>query len=257
MLDAYKGWPMADTTENEFLRTYDANAFPRPSVAVDVALVTIDDDRLQTLLIRRTEHPQRDSWSLPGGFVRLDESLDATAERVLATKAGVTGVYLEQLYTFGEPARDPRTRVISVAYYALVPPEKLRRVAIGADQCLAAIRVPWAGETGGPVDLLAPNERRLKIAFDHGEIVGMVVKRLRGKLAYAPVGYALLPKRFTLLHLQRVHEIINGSTVNKDSFRRRMLASGELEETGAMQEGVGHRPASLYRVSARKNVPHG
>ena len=88
-------------------------------------------------------------------------------------------------------------------------------------------------------------------------MLGMAVKRLRGKLNYTPVGYALLPKRFTLLQLQRIHEIINGSTVNKDSFRRRMLASGELEETGAMQEGFGHRPAALYRLRGRKTQSHG
>ena len=248
---------MAGKSKNESIEARDTTDASLATVTVDVALLTIDDERLQTLLVRRTEEPQRDTWALPGAILRHDESLDAAAERVLATMAGLAGQYLEQLYTFGEPARDSRTRIISVAYYALVPPEKLRRIAIAADQCLASIRVPWAGEAGGAVDLLGANERRLKVAFDHSEIVGMVVKRLRGKLAYAPVGYALLPKRFTLLQLQRVHEIINGSTVNKDSFRRRMLASGELEETGAVQEGVGHRPASLYRLSARKNVPHG
>lgn len=256
MLNAEKGRSMV-VSESDFLATYDASKFPRPSVTVDVALLTIDDSHLETLLLRRSEHPERDKWALPGGFVRLDESLDATAARVLEDKAGVTGVYLEQLYTFGDPKRDPRARIISVAYYALVSPEQLRQVAIGPDQCLARLSVPWAGETGGPVDLLDLRLRKLAIAFDHCEILGMAVKRLRGKLAYTPVGYALLPKRFTLLQLQRIHEIINGSRVNKDSFRRRMLASGELEETGAMQEGVGHRPATLYRLRVRKNVPHG
>lgn len=248
---------MGTESESDFLAAYDAAQFAKPSVAVDVVLVTIDEDRLRTLLVRRTEHPERDKWSLPGGFVRMDESLDATAARVLLEKAGVRGVYLEQLYTFGEPKRDSRTRIISIVYYALVSPEQLRGVAVGPDQCLAEIRIGWPGEVGGPADPIDRQGRKLPMAFDHRDIIGMAVKRLRGKLAYTPVGYALLPKRFTLLQLQRIHEIINGSAVNKDSFRRRMLASGELEETGAMQEGVGHRPAALYRLRGRKTQSHG
>lgn len=248
---------MGVESESDFLAAYDATKFPRPSVAVDVVLLTIDEERLQTLLVRRLEHPDRDKWSLPGGFVRMEESLDATAARVISDKAGVSGVYLEQLYTFGDPKRDPRTRIISIAYYALVSPEQLRGIAIGADQCLAEIRVGWTGEKGGPVDAVDRRGAKLAIAFDHRDIIGTAIKRLRGKLAYTPVGYALLAKRFTLLQLQRIHEIINGSTVNKDSFRRRMLASGELEETGAMQEGVGHRPAALYRLRGRKTQSHG
>jgi 8-oxo-dGTP diphosphatase len=248
---------MGHTSEAQFLAAYDAGVFPKPSVAVDVVLLTVENGELQTLLIRRAEHPQRHCWQLPGGFVRLDEALDATAARVLEAKAGLRDIFLEQLYTFGAPGRDPRTRIISVAYFALVSPERLRHVTIGPDECLAAIRVPWTGEAGGIVDLIGASGTQLRIAFDHRAIVGMAVKRLRGKLAYTPVGYELLPARFTLLALQRIHEIINGSTVNKDSFRRRMLASGDLEETNAMQEGVGHRPATLYSVRGRKTADHG
>ena len=232
-----------------FLAAYDGSPFPRPSLAVDVVLVTVAGDALATLLVRRDEPPQRGRWALPGGFVAIDESLDAAAARVLETKAGMRGVFLEQLYTFGAPARDPRTRIVSVAYYALVPRERLRAVP-------ATIRVPWSGERGGPVELLDEHGRALPTAFDHREIVGTAVKRLRGKLAYTPVGYALLPRRFTLLQLQRVHEIVLGTPLNKDSFRRRMLASGELEATGAMQEAVDHRPAALYRLR-RQGAPHG
>ena len=184
--------------------------------------------------------------------MRLDESLDDAAVRVLRTKAGVENVYPEQLYTFGRPDRDPRTRVLSIAYYALADAALLERVPTGDDTRFHPVRVPWAGETGGAADLLDDRGAAVETAFDHREIVGMAVKRLRGKLNYAPVGYALLPEHFTLLQLQRVHEIILGTRVNKDSFRRRMLASGELEQTGATQDGVDHRPAALYR-----RVPQG
>ncbi len=230
--------------EAGFLAAYSAADFERPSVAVDVALMTVDRDRLHVLVVQRAEHPHQGRWQLPGGFVRIDESLDAAAARLLAEKAGVAGVFTEQLYTFGEVDRDPRTRVITVAYYALVDAARLG--AEGVAGRLAQVAVPWEGEAGGPVTIHSGGER-LETAFDHDRIVGMVVKRLRGKLDYAPVGYELLPPEFTLLDLQRIHETILGVAVNKDSFRRRMLASAELEPTGGRQTGVGHRPAALYR----------
>ncbi len=231
------------TSEEAFLDGYSPDGFERPSVAVDVALVTVVDDRLAVLIVRREQHPHRGRWQLPGGFVQVDESLDDAAARVLAEKADLTDVYTEQLYTFGAVKRDPRTRVISVAYYALVDAGRLQTAGPGT--ALATIEVPWEGETGGRVDLVLEG-KRAKVAFDHAEMVGLVVKRLRGKLNYTPVGYELLPPVFTLLDLQRIHETILGNAVNKDSFRRRMLASGELEPTGGRQSDVGHRPAALY-----------
>jgi len=241
--------------ETRFLRGYDPSTFERPSVAVDVALLSAFDGQLYTRLVQRDEHPFKGLWALPGGFVRLDESLDAAAARVLARKAGLEHVYLEQLYTFGAPARDPRMRVITVAYYALVHRELLAsaRGSEGPTE-VARMEIPWEGETGGAVELVNEAERRLKLSFDHAEILGMAVKRLRGKLDYTPVGFQLLPDRFTLLELQRVHETVVGHPVNKDSFRRRMLASGQLEATGESQRDVEHRPAELYRFSRRSAV---
>jgi 8-oxo-dGTP diphosphatase len=242
-----------EPTEAQFLAAYDDAGFRRPSLAVDVVVLTIRADELGVLLVRRTEHPHRGKWSLPGGFVDVAVSLDDNAQRVLERKAGVRDIYLEQLYTFGAVDRDPRTRIVSVAYYALVPDGRLTAAdRDDAGTCLASIAVPWAGETGGPVELCDPSGAALDIAFDHREIVGLTIKRLRGKLAYTPVGYELLPKRFTLLQLQRVHELILDAPVNKDSFRRRMLASGELTATGAIEAGVDHRPATLYRYRGRK-----
>jgi 8-oxo-dGTP diphosphatase len=231
-------------TEAEFLENYSAEVYERPSVAVDVALVTVMEDGLRVLVLPRDRHPYSGSWQLPGGFVRIDETVEDAARRALGDKTGISDVFVEQLYTFGEPGRDPRTRVISIAHYALVEPGRLTDRTPGS--VLARIDVPWTGEAGGPV-ALTDGGRTLPVAFDHERIIGMVVKRLRGKLNYSPVGYKLLPEAFTLLDLQRIHETILGVPLNKDSFRRRMLASGELEPTGQRQTDVGHRPAALYR----------
>ncbi|HET8540269.1 MAG TPA: NUDIX domain-containing protein [Anaeromyxobacter sp.] len=241
--------------DRRFLAGYDPARYDRPSLTVDVALVSASDGSLHTLLVRRAEPPQRGRWALPGGFVRPEESLDAAAARVLAAKAGLRGVFLEQLYTFGEPARDPRTRVVTVGYYALVDFERFAEAAgAGADVAVGRIAVPWEGETGGPVEVAGADGAPLPLAFDHAEILGTAVKRLRGKLDYAPIGFQLLPATFTLLELQRVHETVLGRPQNKDSFRRRMLASGQLEATGTSQKDVDHRPAELYRFARRSAV---
>jgi 8-oxo-dGTP diphosphatase len=237
--------------EQAFLAAYDAAKFPHPSVAVDVALVTAAAGRLQAALIERTEHPELGKWALPGGFVRMDESLDEAATRVLENKVGVEGIFLEQLYTFGRPDRDPRTRVISVAYYALVSADKLEPIALQSSKAggvqLAELHVPWEGEHGGRAEARDEAGRRLPLAFDHAQMLGLVVQRLRGKLDYAPIGFELLPRQFTLRELQNIHETILGRRLNKDSFRRRLSASGLIEATGRLEQEVGHRPAELYR----------
>jgi 8-oxo-dGTP diphosphatase len=213
---------------------------------------------LHTLLVQRAQHPHKGRWALPGGFVAPDESLEATATRVLRSKAGVEGVYLEQLYSFGSPKRDPRMRVVSVAYYALVDAARFESSSASpagdARRSLAGrLMIPWEGETGGPVEAQGA-QGSLPLAFDHEDILGMVVKRLRGKLSYSPIGFQLLPPDFTLRQLQDVHEIVSGTALNKDSFRRRMLASGQLEATGERQQDVDHRPAELYRFVRRSAV---
>lgn len=236
-------------TDAEFLASYDPSQFEHPSVAVDVALFTVADGVLRVLVVERAEAPQAGLLALPGVFVHVDESLEDAARRALATKAGITAdVFLEQLYTFGQPARDPRTRVISVTYFALVAPETLA----GAN--LLRVRVPWEGETGGAVEVMSAEGRPLPLAFDHAEILGMAVKRLRGKLDYSPIGFQLLPERFTLRRLQDVHETILGRALNKDSFRRRMLALGQLEATGEREDEAAHRPAELYRFTQSSAV---
>jgi 8-oxo-dGTP diphosphatase len=252
-----RGKPGPDAgSEAAFLAAYDAGRYPRPSLTTDVVLVSASEGALHTLVVRRAEHPDKGRWALPGGFVGIDESLDAAAARVVSEKAGLEGVFLEQLYTFGDPRRDPRTRVVTVAYYALVDFARFAgaRRASPDGVAVARIEVPWAGETGGAVTLVGEGGAPLPLAFDHAEIAGMAVKRLRGKLDYAPVGFQLLPPAFTLLDLQRVHETVLGRPLNKDSFRRRMLASGELEATGESEKDVDHRPAELYRFARRRAV---
>ena len=151
--------------------------------------------------------------------------------------------------------RDPRTRVITVAYYALVDEARLRRAKPDrGEAAVARIDVPWEGEAGGPVCALDAEGRELPLAFDHADMLGLVVRRLRGKLDYAPIGFQLLPRRFTLRQLQQVHEAVLGRKVNKDSFRRSVLARGLVAATGEMEQDVPYRPAELYRfVKARES----
>ncbi len=234
--------------ELDFLRTYDPGDFERPSVAVDIVLLTVRDGALWTLLYQRAEHPDRGCWALPGGFVRIDEALPAAAARLLETKASVTDVFLEQLFTFGDPERDPRMRIVAVAYYALVPAEVFES-SVGRP---ARVHVEWEDEAGGTARALDDAGVPLPLAFDHATMVGTAVQRIRGKLRYAPVAFELLPPEFTLLDARRTYEAVLGRALNKDSFRKTLLGSGLVEPTGARQSGVGHRPAALYR---RKPVP--
>jgi 8-oxo-dGTP diphosphatase len=231
-----------------FLAGYDPGLYERPSVAVDVVVLTVAQGKLRCLLVRRAAPPQQGWWALPGGFVGFGEGLDRAAARVLEIKGGLPGAYVEQLYTFGDPGRDPRTRVITVAYIALVDAGRLADVPAEHhdDVVVASLDVAWPGERGGPVTARADGDV-LPLAFDHADILGAAVKRLRGKLGYAPVGYELLPRSFTLRQLQDIHEAILGRALNKDSFRRRMLAGGQLRATGRREANVAYRPAELYR----------
>jgi len=210
--------------------TYDADRFERPSVTVDVAIFTLRQNQLQVLLILRKHWPFEDMWALPGGFVRIDESLETAARRELEEETGVRDVYLEQLYTFGHPDRDPRTRVITVAYFALVSSDQLE---LHADT--DAADVGWFPATDPP-----------PLAFDHADILSYAVTRLRYKLEYSAVGFQLLPAEFTLTDLQTAYQIILDEQLDKRNFRRRILQAEILEETGDYRVGE-HRPAKLYR----------
>jgi len=210
--------------------------YPRAALAVDCVVFGLDERDLKVLLIQRKLQPFQHAWALPGGFVRLDETLDEAAQRELREEAGVTDVYLEQLYTFGVLDRDPRERVVTVAYYALA---KLgdHRIRAATD----AMGVGWFGLDDLP-----------KLAFDHAEIVTRAHERLRGKVRYAPIGFELLPARFSLTQLQRLYEIILGTALDKRNFRKKILAMDLLVETDEVEQGVRHRAARLYRFDRRK-----
>jgi 8-oxo-dGTP diphosphatase len=206
--------------------------YPHPAVTTDVVIFSIRDNDLKLLLIKRGGTPFKGKWALPGGFVRLDESLEEGARRELQEETGLSGVYLEQLYTFGEPQRDPRERVITVAYYALIPSEQVSLCA-----ATDAEAVGWFD-----MDELPP------LAFDHTKIVRMAHERLAAKLDYSTIAFQFMGPEFTLTELQSVYEIILQDDIDKRNFRKWVLAMEKIEETGGVQREGAHRPAKLYRV---------
>ncbi len=211
---------------------------PHPAVTTDVVLFTIRGERLQVLLVRRQSEPFRDSWALPGGFVGIDEDIEAGALRELKEETGVTGVFLEQLYTFGAPRRDPRERVITVAYYALAPHDSIH-VRAASD----AREADWFPCNSLPA-----------LAFDHDQIIATAKQRLRAKLDYSTIAFQFLPEKFTLSELQQVYEIILGEQLDKRNFRRRMTGYGLVAETDEKVRGGNHRPARLYSARTRGTV---
>jgi len=218
---------------------------PRPfrggarfTVAVDVALFTIRDQALKVLLVKRAAAPFRNAWALPGGFVRRNESVDEAALRELQEETGISRVYLEQLYTFGDLDRDPRGRVISVSYYAVVDSEQLE----------AQARMNTSGTR------LFPVTRLPELAFDHRKIVGYALERLRNKVNYTSVAFQLLPRTFTLSELQRAYEVILGQKLDKRNFRKKMLQLGILKDTGEQQVEGRQRPARLYAFTEAKVI---
>lgn len=201
-------------------------------LSVDCVVFGLDDSGLRVLLIDRKNEPT--GWALPGGFVHAHEGLEDAARRELAEETGVSDVFLEQLYTFGRPNRDPRDRVVSVAYYALVKPRELNASTDAADaQWFDAGKLP-------------------ALPFDHDEIVSVARNRLRGKVRYQPIGFELLPTKFALSELQKLYETILERPLDKRNFRKKILGMGLLDELDEHQQAVAHRAARLYRFNRRK-----
>ncbi len=211
--------------------TYRANDYPRPSVTCDVVILTLVEGDLRVLLIKRRHWPFEGMWAIPGGFLNMDESLEDAARRELEEETGIKDLYLEQLYTFGDVNRDPRTRVITVVYYALVDAARLN-VRAGDD----AADTQWCSMYSLP-----------PMAFDHKNILDYTLQRLRGKLEYTNIGFQLLPPEFTLRELQAVYEAILKRTIDKRNFRKKILSTGILQETNRTKMEGSHRPARLYR----------
>lgn len=214
--------------------------YPHPAVTVDIAVFTFVDGRLKVLLIRRAQEPFRGMWALPGGFVEIDESLRRAAWRELREETGVHAAFLEQFGAFGHPNRDPRERVITVAYYALIPAERLH-IQAGSDASDARL-----------FDMDALPE----LATDHPKIVARAIARIRERIHDPVIALQLLPESFTLTELQQVFEQVQGATLDKRNFRKRILALDLVAPTGEQRKGGPHRPAALYRVKNRSDVPY-
>ena len=208
---------------------------PHPAVTVDCAVFGLDEDGLKVLLVQRDGEPFAGRWALPGGFVRPDEGLEEAARRELREETGLEQLFLEQLYTFGEPKRDPRERVITVAWYALVRLAD-HRVQAATDARDAA----WF-----PLDDLP------RLAFDHDDILAMALQRLQGKVRWQPIGFELLPPKFTLTQLQRLYETVLERDLDKRNFRKKVLGLGILEELDEIEQDVAHRAARLYRFDQK------
>jgi len=213
--------------------TYD---YPRPAVTVDCVVFGLDDAGLHILLIQRGGPPFEGDWALPGGFVLMDETLEEAARRELSEETGLSDVFLEQLYTFGAIGRDPRARVVSVAYYALTNIRD-HRVRAATDAREAA----WFKVGDTP-----------RLAFDHEQIVETAMERIRGKIAYRPIGFELLPKKFTLTQLQHLYETILQRELDKRNFRKKVLSLGLLVELDELEKDVPRRRARLYRFDRKK-----
>lgn len=214
-----------------------AYQYPRPAVTVDIILFVFQQEQLRVLLIRRANDPYKGKWALPGGFVGEKENLYDAALRELKEETNVSNVYLEQLYTFGEPGRDPRARVITVAYFALLSAEEVAQQEVHGASDAGEAR--WWDIYDLP-----------ELAFDHQKILDYALQRLRWKLEWTALGFLLLPSEFTLSELQKVYETILNEPLDKRNFRRKILTADVLEPTGNMRAG-DHRPAKLYRFSAK------
>lgn len=206
-----------------------------PAIAVDMIIFTMGENDLMVLLVQRRGEPFAGHWAFPGGFVDPDESLDQAAARELREETTVSDVYLEQLYTFGEPQRDPRGRVISVAYFALV---RTPLAVAGGDDAADA---RWF-----PLSALPP------LAFDHKMILDYALERVRNKVEYTNIVYSLLPETFTLTEMQRVYEVILGRQLDKRNFRKKIGSLDLVAPTGELRRDGAHRPAKLYHFRSRE-----
>lgn len=210
--------------------------YPRPSLTVDCVIFGLDESDLKVLLIQRGQAPFEGQWALPGGFVQMNEMLDEAARRELQEETGVSNVFLEQLYTYSGVDRDPRERVVTVAYFALV---KLcdHRIKATTDARNAA----WFAMHDTP-----------KLAFDHAQILEQAQERLKAKVRYQPVGFELLPEKFTLTQLQRLYETILERALDKRNFRKKILGMDLLVELDEIEQDVAHRAARLYSFDRKK-----
>lgn len=257
-------------SEELFLQEYDPSQFERPSVTVDILVMTVLERKLHLLLVRRSELPFLGKWALPGGFLKMDESAEEAAARIVLAKAGVSGAHLEQLYTFSSVERDPRTRVLSIAYLATVPYGKLKFAAGDSVDNASLYTVDGISGDGidtGSEDAFASDDSELvltspdgnvitgrDLAFDHEMIIRTAVLRMRGKIGYTDLAFGFLedPSAFTLTELRHIYEAVLGRPLDVGNFRRTIKrdyeSAGKITERGLEKGSVG-RPAMLYRTN--------
>ncbi|MDP3026902.1 MAG: NUDIX domain-containing protein [Nanoarchaeota archaeon] len=215
--------------------------YEKPSVTADIIIFTIQNQKLKVLLIKRGVEPFKNMFAIPGGFVKMNENLEQAAKRELEEETGVKEVYLEQLYTFGEVNRDPRGRVITVAYFALINPEKAKQELEATTDASAA---EWFDVSGLP-----------QLAFDHKKILDYAIKRVKWKFEYTTIAFSMLPKHFTLTQLQKVYETVFEKKFDKRNFRKKILSLNILESTEEKEKDVSYRPPELY--SLKKSITIG
>jgi len=217
------------------MKNENMDKFEKPSVTVDIVIFTIKNNDLNILLVKRNMTPFKDKWALPGGFVRIKENLQEAAKRELEEETGVKDVYLEQLYTFGNPKRDPRGRVITIAYMALINSENIKLKAttdVSDAKWFSIKKIP-------------------KLAFDHHRILDYSLKRLKWKFEYTTVAFSLLPKKFTLSQIKKIYELVFNKKFDKRNFAKKILSLDILNEKG-INRNVSHRPPMLY--SLKKDI---
>ena len=226
---------MLSKEDENFLKTYNANDYEHPSVTVDMLIFTIEENKLKLMLIKRKKPPYKDHWAIPGGFVNIDESVTIAAKRELKEETNVdAGGYLYQFSVYGEVNRDPRTRVISIAYLALIPETTLTYQGI------------CAGDDAKEVQFFDIDNLPEQLAFDHATIIKDGLNCLRERSKYSDIAFNLLPCEFTMHEIQKVYEAILGYTLDNSNFRRTIRTKFNLEDTGKKKH-VYQRPAKIYR----------
>ncbi len=232
--DSFIGRIQASKTQGDGDKTL--ATYETPLVTVDIVILTVEGGKLKVLLIQRKQPPYQHMWAIPGGFIRTGETLEDAAERQLYEETNVKNIYLEQLYSFGAPERDPRARVITVAYYALISADRL---SIQANANAEDVR--WFDTAELP-----------ELAFDHRHIVHLAWQRLKEQLKDSNISFQLLPEKFTLTELQRVYELILQKKLDKRNFRKKILSLGIVIETDETKMEGYHRPAQLYAFKERQ-----